>query len=93
MRSDEPYFVVPAPRQSRDASTRIFSPTSIGVDGASKRQLQFATQIARIGAPIDVLVEQSAPDHSMVLADAQRPAFKVRFARSRFFGKTRKTGI
>ena len=81
-------FAEPAPRTKRNASTDVFTRLRIGVDGASRRELQFAARETRVHTSIEVLAETRA-----LQADAECPAFKVRFPRGRFFGKTGKTDL
>lgn len=83
------HFAAPAPRWRRNASTDVFIRLRFGVDGASERELQFAARAAHVRArTFEVLAELRARR-----ADAECPAFKVRFPRGRFFGKTGKTDL
>ena len=59
------------------------------MDGASERELQFAAQSLRVRTSTEVLIERLRAAR----ADVESPAFKVRFPRSRFFGKTGKTDL
>ena len=63
-----------------------------GVDGAFEQLLQFAARVARVRTLIEVLAEPRAADNEWS-ADRECPAFKVRFPRGRFFGKTGKTDL
>lgn len=82
-------FAEPARRRRRNASTDVFIRLRFGVDGASERELQFAARAAHVRArTVEVLAELRARQ-----ADAECPAFKVRFPRGRFFGKTGKTDL